>query len=331
MTDIHFQTGDAESIRERAADWLLEQRMSESWSTNNQQQLDDWLAQSPAHLLAYWRLDAIWGKTYRLKALRAPQKTIGAARPSQPRRADKLRSTFIKCAAALVVMAIFGVAANLYISPPRDNIYATAIGEHRVITLPDGSSVELNTDTVLRLKHGQTRSAILEKGEAYFQIRHDDAHPFVVTVGHHTVTDLGTAFTIRKETSRLEVTLLEGEARIDAPHIQVGPRSALLRPGDVVIATEQQLIPGKKSAAELRDELGWRHGVLIFKGSTLAAAAAEFNRYNSRKIYIADEKTARLTIGGTFQAKNIDSFTQATRDLFGLKIKQAENETVITR
>ncbi len=81
----------------------------------------------------------------------------------------------------------------------------------------------------------------------------------------------------------------------------------------------------------LSNELGWRRGVLVFTRVTLAEATAEFNRYNTNKITIADPKTARITIGGTFQAGNINAFAHLVRILLGLRVEHRGNETVISR
>ena len=63
--------------------------------------------------------------------------------------------------------------------------YATAVGGHKTLTLGDGSEVELNTDTIVRMpKVAGQRQVILDKGEAYFQIKHDAENPFIVDNQH---------------------------------------------------------------------------------------------------------------------------------------------------
>ncbi len=79
------------------------------------------------------------------------------------------------------------------------------------------------------------------------------------------------------------------------------------------------------------NELGWRRGVIVFTHATLAEAAAEFNRYNTAKIRITDPKAARLTIGGTFEADNVDAFAHLVRNLLGVKVDRHGDETVISQ
>jgi transmembrane sensor len=189
----------------------------------------------------------------------------------------------------------------------------------------------MNTDTVLRVAaDGRGRMVWLEKGEAYFQVRHDDAHPFTVMAGGHRVTDLGTKFLVRTDAQRLQVSLVEGSIRFDAPDGRMR-EPLLLSPGDSVTAKENTIVVTRNSPRELAKDLGWRRGVLVFDNTTLAAAAAEFNRYNREKIVIADQSVAQLRIDGTFPNENLSVFAHAAQQLFELHIVERDGKTVISR
>src|SRR6185437_1306026 len=115
-----------------------------------------------------------------------------------------------RIAAALGLAAVLGVVAYSQMDTPvRERSYTTAIGSRELIRLADGSEIELNTDSVLRTRiTREERRVWLDKGEAYFNIRHDAARPFVVMAGTHRVTDLGTKFFVRHDTDRLEVAVM---------------------------------------------------------------------------------------------------------------------------
>src|SRR5580692_10662110 len=72
MSEAGFETitQSAELIEARAADWLMRQRDCDGWNAGDQAALDAWLAQSPAHLIAYARLNSAWAYADRLAALR---------------------------------------------------------------------------------------------------------------------------------------------------------------------------------------------------------------------------------------------------------------------
>jgi len=316
---------NASDVEQTAAEWL-ERRASDDWNEARDAELEIWLAQSPAHAVAFMRLEAAWNRATRLAALQQPMLRKPLQGTTQPSRRPAL-----KIAAAVMVTAAISVGGSLLAVHQKDQTFATTIGGREALSLVDGSKIELNTDTVLRMANGAgERKVWLDRGEAYFDIKHDAAHPFVVMVGDHRVTDLGTKFIVRQEGDRVEVKLLEGSARLDA-NSGLPAQSAVLKPGDVAIATADQTSVTKKPVKELTQELGWRRGVLTFDHTTLAEAVAEFNRYNRQKIVIADRAAAKLEIGGTFPSDDVKLFGRATHIALGLRVEDKGNQLVISQ
>ncbi len=312
----------AAEIEAQAALWL-ERRHFGRWDEDAKTTFDSWLSESTAHLLAYWRLDAIWNRTERLIALRPIERTAV--------REKRGWSAILRVAAAFVVVAAATSAGTFYLANPRVETYATAIGERKILTLPDGSKIELNTNTVLRLAKGGARKAWLDRGEAYFQIKHNPVTPFAVVAAGHRVTDLGTAFTVRTEKDRLEISLLEGRARLETTDSHIQEHSATLIPGDVLIATPSSLSLTRHSERRLNEALGWRRGVLVFDHTTLADAVAEFNRYNRAKLVVADTVAAQRTIGATFPVHDVELFARVAQQVLGLKVEHQDGNIVISR
>lgn len=316
----------ARQIKSRAASWL-EQREREDWSQTDQAMLDAWLAESSTHVVAYLRLEATWDRAARLAALRTStvETVEGASRWN-------LRSLFASVAAALIVAISIGVAGGLYLLRPVEKVYSTALGGHQTVRLADGSKIELNTNTTLRtVMSARRRMVWLDRGEAFFQISHDMGHPFIVMVGDHRVTVLGTKFLVRRDTSHLEVAVMEGRVRFDPSDGQPSPQSALLESGDVVVAPASAALIVRKTARELTEELGWRRGVLVFDNTTLADAAAEFNRYNREQLIVADPSAQRMKIDGTFHANDVAAFTRLAQTVLGLHVEDRGDQAVISR
>lgn len=313
---------DAEAARKAAADWL-EKREGGDWHCGDQAAFEAWLAQSPSHRIAYLRVETAWRRTYRLAALR------GAAAEGTGR---KLLPLVGKIAAGLSVLAVVGLAYNFADTGPKQRTYATGLGGHARLTLADGSHIELNTETVLRAPaSGPARTVRLEKGEAYFEIVHDSAHPFTVVAGARRIVDLGTKFLVRREGERLEVSLIEGRARVDLEGEGAKPQSIVLLPGDVAIASQDNIVVNKQAVAELDSEAAWRSGLLIFNHTTLGDAAREFNRYNRKQLVIADPAIARSEIFGTFRARNVELFARVAEETFGFHTRQRNGSILIER
>ena len=315
----------AREIERDAAAWL-ERRERDDWQERDQAVLDAWLAQSVAHRVAFVRVDAAWGRT----------EWLGDLRPFAPEQSAPERKRFspamMRIAAALAVVAVIGTGTAAYLFQPRERIFVTPVGGHEIVSFADGSKIELNTDTVLRTRMTTDRRTVwLDKGEAFFQVRHDRNHPFIVMAGDHRITDLGTKFLVRRDPGRLEVALMEGRVRVGAADGKPQSQSALLMPGDVVTATASTVFVTRESGDVLAHELGWRRGVLVFDKTPLADAAREFNRYNSEKLIIADPAVASITIDGTFPASNSQAFARVVHNALGLRIEKHGDEDVILR
>jgi len=311
----------ADDVKTQAAAWF-ERRHFWGWSEKDQIEFDAWIAQSLAHRAAYVRLDAMWQRTELLSALRPVAEAPGKA----------MFPMMLKIAAAFIVATAIGAGAFAYLEQPRERVFSTGLGGHETVTFADGSKIELNTNTVLRARMTTAeRTVWLDKGEAYFQIKHDSAHPFVVMAGDHRVTDLGTKFTVRRETGKTEVSVIQGRVTFDAPDSSTPSQVALLTAGDVATATASNVSVRRESEKVLSTGLSWRRGVLVFDKTELGEAAAEFNRYNSEKIVIADPAVASRTIDGTFRTEDVELFARIAQVALGLHVEDGADRIVIRR
>lgn len=76
--------------------------------------------------------------------------------------------------------------------------------------------------------------------------------------------------------------------------------------------------------------MSWREGKLVFDQVTLAKAAEQFNRYNKLQLVIADSAAAELTIGGRFDANNVQAFARLLHQGFGLGVEQTPGTIVVS-
>ena len=128
--------------------------------------LDAWLNEDPVHRIAYWRMEAAWERTQRLAALHLPK--------AQQRKGPP----FFRIAAVLALVAAAAPASGPILARPQGATYTTSIGGRETIMLADGTQIELNTDSAVRvLDTTAERKVWLEKGEAYFQVTHDATAP----------------------------------------------------------------------------------------------------------------------------------------------------------
>jgi len=325
---------DRNAIEDTAAHWVM-RREEPDWSGAEQAELDAWLAESMAHKAAFWRLEYAWRQADRIGSL---GETVRA--PSRLAFADSWIGRNLRpMAIAASLLLVFGFAVMQLSHQPvtprveqAGQTIATRVGGHTVVPLDDGSRIELNTATLLRASvTEQSREVWLDKGEAYFEVKHSDTVPFVVYAGPRTVTVLGTKFLVRRDGDKVTVSVIEGRVRVDEvmPKGQAGSSSTVTT-GDVAIAEGNSTLVAARSPERVESALAWRDGMLTFDQVTLGEAAVEFNRYNERKLVIADPEVARIKIGGTFRASNIDAFVRLLHDAYGLDAQVAGNEVKVT-
>lgn len=316
-------TASADDIEDRAARFLLS-REEPGWGEADAAALDEWLEEDPAHKVAFWRLEHGWAMTGRLASLRpaqAPSRSILASPAWRP----------TAIAATLAAVAIASVLA-FGLTGVRTIDYRTEIGGHESVPLKDGSRIELNTDTRLRTAiDGYGRHVWLDKGEAYFEVAHDASRPFVVDAGARKVTVLGTRFSVRRDGDRVTVAVVEGRVRIDPTGTSAGTGAKVVGAGDLVVAQGPSILVAPRSAQKVASELSWRRGMLTFDQATLAEAAAEFNRYNTKMLVIADPAAAKMRVGGAFEADNVQAFARLLHSAYGLQVQETDDEVKISR
>lgn len=302
-----------------AAAWL-DKRDRGGWTEEDEAAFEAWLDEEPIHRIAYWRMEETWERTERLAALNLPRA-----------QAWKGPSLF-RIAAVLALVIAAATASWTYHARPRGANYATSIGGRETIMLADGTSIELNTDSAVRVLDTTVERKIwLEKGEAFFKVTHDAKRPLTVYVDERRITDLGTQFDVHSETGRLEVAVVEGRVRFEAGQAQSAEAPVVLGRGDVALATADKMFRSQRAESELARELSWRRGVLVFDSTPLSEAVRQLNRYNQTRIALADSAIGQLPITGTLSATEPMEFLRMVQTVFGLHEQRVNGAIVISR
>lgn len=156
----------------------------------------------------------------------------------------------------------------------------TAPGQTRAIALADGSRILLNGGTRVTLDEDEPRMATLDRGEALFEVRHDERDPFVVTAGAARLVDAGTVFNVVHDAGELRVGVSEGAViyQPDAAAIRLGPGESL--------SVRGQSRPEVGRIA-IESVGGWRSGQLVYAGAPLGQIARDLTRTIGRPVRAA--------------------------------------------
>lgn len=368
-------------------------------------ELDRWLRKSPEHLSAYLEIAAIWnegpsldrrrkyepdrliadattqdcGNIVALSALASRQdeyqarpiavdasRTTTACGGSLPAIARRWRPAAIAAGIAAVVIGT-GVVIWSHAFPGTS--YSTPVGEQRSIELADGSTIELNSLSSVRVHYTQQeRDVVLLEGQALFTVAKDAARPFIVTSDAVRVRAVGTEFDVYKQRyHHTVVTVVEGRVAVLAgtspfprPLLQaVAPRlqelarsSASIRSptppalpfpkaetgpdGNIFVAAGEQLTVTPKvlelaQHADVASATAWTQRELIFHSASLTEVADEFNRYNSRQLVIADPSLETFHISGVFSSSDLSSLVRFLRERPELRIVESRDEIRIEK
>jgi len=341
----------ATDIETRAAEWLV--RLDADASAATRAEFEAWIHADMRRRAAFLRLNEIWRRADRLKNLRPLDGTVDEnlldkiaeehlVPEPQPRKA---RKWWIFVAAALAAATI-GWSAWMLIIRSEWDVYKTDLGAFQRVTLRDGSTAQLNTNSELRVRYRQERrEVVLARGEALFTVVHDTRRPFDVQAGETIVRAVGTAFCVRlRDQKQVDVLVTEGRVAIDPPDDSFDrktaesvspPHLSTLAAGETVSVTAHRLHVAKVNSDELTRKLAWTQGRLWFDRVTLNEAAGEFNRYNQRQLVVADPALAEMHISGAFAATDLDSFVAALRTFgiraFSTRSKADDPDTEIIR
>ncbi|HEY6620180.1 MAG TPA: FecR domain-containing protein [Steroidobacteraceae bacterium] len=229
-------------ILEEASEWFVDFRVGDV-DAAARERFDEWLRRSPEHIRAYMEIAKIYvelpafkmagvldvdsliacahsgenvvafGKTDSTR----PQRAEGMATETHLRDSQAMtlerhpRRRFLAAAAAIVL----SIAAVAWWNAEQHPLYATDIGERRSITLTDGSTVDLNARSKLRIDFSKNERRVeLLEGQALFQVAKDSTRAFIVASGTATVRAVGTQFDVYRKDSGTTVTVLEGRVAV---------------------------------------------------------------------------------------------------------------------
>lgn len=324
---------DLQRAGETAAEWVA--RIDRGLTASEQAQLRAWRAANPANARALRQLSELWGSMGVMKVLAdmfpvAPHEPV--AMPSTSRRGGIAIAAGITLAVALAGSMSWYLlrapAAPVSAARTTTTSYETTVGEQRTIALEDGSSLAINTASLVEVKAFTTsgRELRLLHGEALFTVAHNPARPFRVRVGERTVEALGTAFDVRLHADgALEVLVTDGRVRLlDGAHAT----GELQRGESMHIGTDGSSRVATLSDQALEARMAWRQGMVVFEGQPLAAALEEFSRYTPVRFIVPDAATRQRPVGGTVAAGDVASLLEALRINLGLASERAADGSI---
>jgi transmembrane sensor len=310
------------AAEEQAALWAARLDGSEL-SAADRTALSTWLEAGPNHralLSSYCQFSAVLEQQMPLlEGIRDQVAEI----PPTPRPAPSRPWSHwpLWAGATLAAAAVVALVLHFAFPSARVETIVTPVGQRQNLALADGSTVELNAHTSLRVEFSRAERRVrLAAGQAFFTVTPDAARPFLVETPAGTVRVTGTAFDVLAAPATLQVTVVTGTVRVrplqtEATDLSVGQQ--LTAEGSTV--TVRQL-----DEAGFQRALAWRQGLVIFAGTRLDEALAQLARYHGRSFQAAPEIAAR-EVGGRFSLDDLDGFFGGIEESMNVKVRRDEN------
>ena len=345
-----YEITSRERLLDETSVWIA--KLDEGLPTEKEQQLDKWLKKSPSHRKAFVEMAEMWDKMEVLSKL--------ADLFPEPFNQDKgrlqnqrrwLSASAVAAIILLIALPVFWGGFHSPLPEEKDptlvvsnmqGVYKTAIGEHRDLTLPDGTEIVLNTNTIVRVQYtDRQRLFFLEQGELNVDVAHDEGRPLSVFAGGKVVQAVGTAFNIElNENRQIELLVTDGKVLVEFQNA-IGWAEETVDPvvmpsSSRTVLEGQRLLLGQSEKVEtiapsdIEVTLSWRTGNLIFRGETLEEAIVEISRYNAVEFVFMDENLKKQRVVGLFKSDDVTGLLKTLRENFDVSYQRLDGKILLS-
>lgn len=221
-------------------------------------------------------------------------------------------------ASAVIILSLscYHAFTQSGVSKPEITSTVTFNQDIRLLNLPDGTRVWLNENSKIEYPKsfsGKERTVTL-KGEAFFEVKRDVSHPFVIRSGAIKTTVLGTSFTVKAyDNNKPEVNVRTGKVRVES-----SKNTVLLQRGDKAIYEVATSILNKEKALVLEPE--WKKVLIYVDGLTLEEVLEKLKADHQFSMTYLDNDLKNLKIQGTLDTRQ--GFYQMLQSIaFALEIR----------
>ncbi|MBC3474515.1 FecR family protein [Pseudomonas taiwanensis] len=290
-----------DAITDAAAHWCMRLH-ADDCTAAEREAFTRWLAADKRHAEEYQAMLEIWD-TAELLPRTATVVEFNPA-PHVTRRTRTWRPLASAAAIALAVLPLAGWIGWEQGWLPNQYQHFEADGRMQTVQLGDGSQVDLNLNTELTyLNFKDQRQVRLKRGEAFFNVTHDSAHPFIVHAGRGQTRVTGTQFNVWKYQDEVKVTLVEGSVLVSSDGSEGGYH---LGPGMQASYHTGDFEPQLVQSNDFGNALAWRSGKLILDNLSLDQALPVINRYLDAPLLLADASTGRIRISGIYNTREVE-------------------------
>jgi ferric-dicitrate binding protein FerR (iron transport regulator) len=244
---------------------------------------------------------------------------------------------FMRIAAALLVAALLTVAGYNLVSnwSASRQITASLAANQPVktITLPDGTLVSLNSNTLLTYPKrfaNSTREVTIE-GEAFFEVTPNKEKPFIIHAGNAQIKVIGTSFNVNAypDDKQVEVIVRTGKVQVvNKEAVSKQSDELILNPGDkgTLVYSSNAL---QKATNEDPNFLAWKTHDLIFRATSLGEVIRNLEKVYKVKIRLDDPHLNALLLTAHFHDYPLDFILKVIETTFQLETQKMDGQYIL--
>nr|WP_068891312.1 FecR domain-containing protein [Pedobacter panaciterrae] len=256
----------------------------------------------------------------------------------------------IGMAAAVVAVLFLYFYLNPYSKKKSFNdiskLYSSGNAVRKTIILSDGTVITLAKHTSIKINNAfdEGKRELWLTGEAFFDVKHDAAHPFIVHTSFNDIKVLGTTFNIKAypHSKITETSLIHGSVRIDSKN---NPgRFVILKPNQKVISSNQSETKDIAISKEYKvfalqtdsfskqpEETKWIRNRLDIDNLPLSAIAKKLQAWYGIEVLIVDEDVKDYRYSGTFENETVVKTLEALQLSYPFKFEIENNKITIKK
>jgi transmembrane sensor len=309
------------------------------------QQLEEWKLQDTANNKLFEDYRSLWEKYGLIKDIakiswqkewRKFEKHIEASEAKQNgnlslnQRKNRLAYSLLRIAAVFII-GLFA-SSIIYISyKTSTNKKLIATTEIKELKLTDGTAVTLNNHSSIKYPKsfkGNYRKVKLE-GEAYFEVAHDSAHPFIIEAGNTQIQVLGTSFSVSAIPGNDRVEVIVNSGKVSVSSLKDPSQKIILEPGNkgqFFKSTETF----SKSTNDDANFISWKTKKLVFVDEKLEKVISLLNKVYHKELIMPDKNIRNCPITVTFDKQSFDAVLNVIVTTMDLQVKHENDKIIIT-
>ncbi len=212
---------------------------------------------------------------------------------------------------------------------PEQQQVLVQYGKQSNIVLPDGSRIVLDAGSKLSFPKkfaGDSREVFLS-GEAYFEVKHNPAKPFIIYANEGIITVLGTKFNVRAwkfDDNEVKVAVAEGIVSLQGSSSKK-EKAAVITKGEMSYLTSTHLTPTRPKKVNIEDHLAWMRRELILESTPLNEVLDRLSRWYNLRFRLPSPVYNHVKITGTFQKKSVGYILEVIGLMTHLDYKRENN------